>query len=86
MKLGSGILKTSIQNLSDENFHFYNSLVLTDDLAFQRAQFRIAPPSIPRICNHDGASYDNDDLSLQHRSNLQKNELLKIAILIATNT
>jgi hypothetical protein len=39
MKLGSGILKTSIQNLFDENFHFYNSLVLTDDLAFQRTHF-----------------------------------------------
>jgi hypothetical protein len=44
MKLGSGILKTSIQNLSDENFHFYNSLVLTDDLAFQRTHFCITPP------------------------------------------
>jgi hypothetical protein len=35
MKLGNGILKTSIQDLSDEHFHFYNSIVLTDDLAFQ---------------------------------------------------
>jgi hypothetical protein len=39
MKLGSGILKHSIQNSKDENFHFYNSLVLTDDLAFQRTHF-----------------------------------------------
>jgi hypothetical protein len=30
MKLGNGILKTSIQNLSDENFHFYSSLVSDD--------------------------------------------------------
>jgi hypothetical protein len=30
--------------------------------------------------------YDNDDLPLQHRSNLQNHELLKIAFLIATNT
>jgi hypothetical protein len=86
MKLGSGILKTSIQHLSDENFHFYNYLVLTDDLAFQWTHFRITPPNIPRIYNHDTASDDNDDLPLQHRSNLQNNELLKIAILIATNT
>jgi hypothetical protein len=85
MRLGSGILKTAIQNLSDENFHFYNSLILTDDLAFQRTHFRITPPNIPRIYNHDTASDDNDDLPLQHRSNLQKNELLKIAILIATH-
>jgi hypothetical protein len=86
MKLGSGILKAPIQNLSDENFHFYNSLVLTDDLAFQRTHFRITPPDIPRIYNHDTASDDNDSLPLQHRLNLQNNELLKIAILIATNT
>jgi hypothetical protein len=86
MKLGNGILKTSIQNLSDEKIHFYYSLVLTDDLAFQRTHFRITPPNIPRIYNHNAASDDNDDLPLQHRSNLQNNELLKIAILIATNT
>jgi hypothetical protein len=84
--LGSGILKTSIQNLSDENLHFYNSLVLTDDLVFKLTHFQITPPNIPRIYNHDTASDDNDDLPLQHRSNLQNNELLKIAILIATNT
>jgi hypothetical protein len=86
MKLGSVILKTSIHNLSDENYHFYNSLVLTDDLAFQRTHFRITPPNTPCIYNHDEASDDNDDLPLQHRSNLQNNELLKIEILIATNT
>jgi hypothetical protein len=85
MKLGNGILKTSIQNLSDENFHFYNSLVLTDDLAFQRTHFRITPPNIPPLYNHDAASDDNDDLPLQHRSNLQNSELLKIAILTATH-
>jgi hypothetical protein len=86
MKLGSGILKTSIHNLSDGNLHFYNSLVLTYDLAFQRTHFRSTPPNIPRIYNHDTASDDNDDLPLQHQSNLQNNELLKIAILIATHT
>jgi hypothetical protein len=86
MNLGSVILKTSIQHLSDENFHFYNSLVLTDDLVFQRTHFRITPPNIPRIYNHDTASDDNDDLPLQHRSKLQNHELFKIAILIATNT
>jgi hypothetical protein len=86
MKLGIVILKTAIQNFSDENFHFYNSLVLTDDLAFQRTHFRITPPNIQLIYNHDTTSDDNDDLPLQHRSNLQNNELLKMAILIATNT
>jgi hypothetical protein len=85
MKLGNGILKTSIQNLSDENFHFYNSLVLTDDLAFQRTHFRITPMNILRLYQHDATSDDNDDSPLQNRSNLQNNELLKVAILIATN-
>jgi hypothetical protein len=86
MKLDNGILKTSVHNLSDENFHFYNSLVLTFDLAFQRTHFRITQPNIPRIYHHDAASDDNNDLPLQNHSNLQNNELLKIAILIATNT
>jgi hypothetical protein len=86
MKLGSVILKSTVQHLSDDNFHLYNSLVLTDDLAFQQTHFRITPPNIPRIYNHDTATDDNDDLPLQHRSNLQKHELLKIEILIATNT
>jgi hypothetical protein len=86
MKLSSGILKTSIQNLSDENFHFYNYLVLTDDFAFQQTHFGTTPLNIPRLYYHDAASDDNDDLPLQNRSNLQNNELLKIAILIATNT
>jgi hypothetical protein len=85
MKLGNGILKTSIQELSDENFHFYNSLVLTDDLAFQRTNFCITPPNIPRIYQHDTISDSTDDLPLQYRSTSQNNELLKIAIMIATN-
>jgi hypothetical protein len=85
MKLGNGILKTSIQELSDEKFHFYNSLVLTDDLAFQRTHFRITPPNIPRIYQHDTISASTDDLPLQNRSTSQNNELLKIAIMIATN-
>jgi hypothetical protein len=65
MKLGSEILKTSIQHLSDENFRFYNSLLLTYNLEFQRTHFRITPPNIPRIYNHDTASDDNDDLPEQ---------------------
>jgi hypothetical protein len=86
MKLGSGILKSTVQQLSDENFHFYNYLVLTDDLAFQRTHFRITPPNIPRIYNHDASTEDTDDLPLQHRSKQQNHELMTIAIIIATNT
>jgi hypothetical protein len=86
MKLGNGILKNSIQELSDENFQFYNSLVLTDDLAFQRTHFRITPPNITRIYQHDTISDSTDDMPLQNRSTSQNTELLKIAIMIATNT
>jgi hypothetical protein len=64
MKLGSDILKTLIQNLTDENFHFYNSLVLTDDLAFQRTHFWITPPNIPRLYQQEAASDKQDDLPL----------------------
>jgi hypothetical protein len=85
MKPGLGILKHSIQNSKDEDFHFYNSLVLNDDMAFQRTQFRKTPPNIPRIYQHDTASDAHEDLPLQNRSNDQNNELLKIAVLIATN-
>jgi hypothetical protein len=85
MKLGSGILKHWIQNLKDENFHFYNLPVLTDDLAFQRTHFRTTATNIPRMYQHDAASDENDDLPLQNRSTIQNNELLKRAILIATN-
>jgi hypothetical protein len=41
--------------------------------------------SIPRLYQHDAASDEQDDLPLQNRSNLQNNELLKMAVLIATN-
>jgi hypothetical protein len=85
MKLGSGILKHSIQNSKDENFHFYNLLVLKDDLAFQCTHFRTTQMNIPRLYQYGMASDDHEDLPLQNRSNLQNNELLKIAILIATN-
>jgi hypothetical protein len=59
--------------------------VLTDDLAFQGTHFWITPPNIPRLYQHEATSDDNDDLPLQNRSNFQNKELLKIAILIATN-
>jgi hypothetical protein len=85
MKLGSGILKHSIQNLRDENFHFYNLLVLTDDLAFQRTHFRTTPTNIPHLYQRDTAYDDNDDLPLQNRSTIQNNELLEISIIIAAN-
>jgi hypothetical protein len=85
MKLGSDILKTSIQHLKDENFLFYNSLVLTDDLAFQRTPFRTTATNIPLLYQHDAASDEKYDLPLQNRSTIQNNELLKIAVPIATN-
>jgi hypothetical protein len=86
MKLGSGIPKHSIKNLKDNNFHVYNSLILKDDLAFQRTYFRTTPTNIPRLYQHDVASDEQDDLSLQNRSTIQNNELLKIAVIITTDT
>jgi hypothetical protein len=86
MKIGSGILKTSIQNLKEENFQLYNSLVLTDDLAFQRTYFRTTPTNIPCMYQHDAASDEQDDLPLQNRSTIQNNELLKIAVIIEMYT
>jgi hypothetical protein len=53
---------------------------------FNEHIFGSHPPNIPRIYNHDASTDDNDDLPLQHRSKLQNHELMKIAILIATNT
>jgi hypothetical protein len=76
MKLGSGILKTSIQNLKDDNFQFYNLLVLTDDLAFQRRHFRTTPTNIPRMYQNDAVSDEQDNLPLQNRSTIQNNEVL----------
>jgi hypothetical protein len=46
MKHGLGILKHSIQN---SKIHFYNSLLLTDDLAFQPTHFRKTATNIPRL-------------------------------------
>jgi hypothetical protein len=85
MKLGSGILEHLIQNSKDEDFHFYNLLVLMDDLAFQRTHFKKMTPNISCLYQHDTASDDHEDLHLQNRSNDQNNELPKTAILIATN-
>jgi hypothetical protein len=45
IKLGNGTLENSIQEPLDENFHFYNSLVVTDDLAFQRTHFASPHPT-----------------------------------------
>jgi hypothetical protein len=67
MKLGSGILKTSIQNITDKHFHFNNSLVRTDDLTFQRTHFRITPPSIPCLYQHDVVSEEQYELPVQNR-------------------
>jgi hypothetical protein len=60
-------------------------LFLTDDLAFQRTHFQKTPPNIPCIYQQDTTSDGHEDLPLQNRSNNQNNELLKIAILIATH-
>jgi hypothetical protein len=78
-------LKHRSKTYQTKNINFYNSLVLTDDLAFQRTHFRITPPNIPRLYQHDTVSDAQGDLPLKKQSNLQNNELLKIDVLIAKN-
>jgi hypothetical protein len=85
MKLGFRYTKNLDSKLKIQNFHFYNSLVLPDDLTFQRTHSRITPPNIPRLYQHDAAYSEQDDSPQQHISNIQNNELLKIAIFIAMN-
>jgi hypothetical protein len=63
-----------------------SKVIVADDLTFQRTHFRTAPPNIPRMYQHDTSSDEQDDLPLQNRSTIQKNELLKIAVLIALKT
>jgi hypothetical protein len=67
-----GILKHSIQESEDENVHFYNSLVLTDDLPVQRTHFNKRPPNIQCDYQRDRTSYDHEYVPLQNRSNDQK--------------
>jgi hypothetical protein len=85
MKLRSGILKYSIQDSKDDNFNFYNDLVLMDNLAFQHMYFNKSTPNIPCLYQHEITPDNHDDLPLKNRSKDQNNELLKIAILIASN-
>jgi hypothetical protein len=87
MKLCSGIPKHTFNKADDEHFRFYNSLVLTDNIAFQRTHFRKAPTNIPRLYTPDAdTDYDEEEPPLQTRTHDKNNTLLKIAILIAINT
>jgi hypothetical protein len=85
MKVCSGILKQAFNKANDEHFHYYNSLVLTDDIAFQRTYFIKAPTNIPQIYTRDAATAGNgEELPLQTRTHDNNKTLLKIVILIAT--
>jgi hypothetical protein len=84
MKLCPGILNHALNQANDEHFHFYNSLVLTDVIAFQRVHFRKVPKNTPHMYTPDAATND-DELPLQTRTNDQNNTLLKKSILIISN-
>jgi hypothetical protein len=84
MTLRPCILKHALDHTNDEQFHFYNSLVHTDDNAFQRIHFRKIPTNTPCIYM-PGAATNDDELPLQTRSNDQNNVMLKIDILIMSN-
>jgi hypothetical protein len=47
MKLCSGVLHQQCGKADNGHFHFYNSLVLTDDIAFQRKYFKKTPKVMP---------------------------------------
>jgi hypothetical protein len=79
LKQGSGILKHPIQNSKDEDLYFYNSLVLTGDLAFPQTHCKKTPPYIPHMYQRNTTWDGYEDLPLQNRSNDQNNKLLKIA-------
>jgi hypothetical protein len=70
MNLGSGILKHSIKDSKDENFNFYNSLVLMDDLSFQCTHFKKSPLNITRMYQHDTAPDAHEALPLQNKTDL----------------
>jgi hypothetical protein len=85
MKLCSGILKHASNKADDEQFHFYNSLLLIDDISFQRTHFRKAPTNIPQLYTPNAATEDDEEPPLQKRRHDQNNTLLKIVKLIAIN-
>jgi hypothetical protein len=72
------MLNDALHQGDDGQFHFYNSLVLTNDT------WEKYPKKNPRLYTPDAATND-DELPLQTRSNDQNNVMLKIDILIMSN-
>jgi hypothetical protein len=86
MKLSSNIILRESAQAENAQFHFYNSLVLTDDTAFQRKYFKKTPKGMPQIYIPDAiGDSDDDEAPIQTRLILQNKTLLKIAILFATH-
>jgi hypothetical protein len=72
--------------VENELFHFYNSPLLTDDIAYQWKYLKKTPKGMPQIYIPDAIDdHDEDETQIQTRKNLQNKTLLKIAVLIATN-
>jgi hypothetical protein len=61
MKLCSGILNKECVKADKEHFEFYDSLVLTVDIAFQCNYFRTTPTGIPQIYIPDVINDDDDE-------------------------
>jgi hypothetical protein len=84
MKLCSNIIFQESANAENEHFHFHNSLLCTDDIAFQQKYFKKTPKRMPQIYIPDVIKDNKEDEALnQTRKNLQNKSLLKIAVLIA---
>jgi hypothetical protein len=85
MKLSSTVILRESAQAEHEQFHFYYSLVLTDDMAFQQKYFKKIPKGMPQIYIPDTINdSDDEEAPIQTGSMLQNKTLLKIAILIAT--
>jgi hypothetical protein len=85
MKLCSNVLLQESADGENEHFHFYNSLVLPDDIAYQRKYFKKTPKGMPQIYMPDAI---DDNEKMKHQFNQEqsyKKTLLKVAVLITTN-
>jgi hypothetical protein len=83
MKLCSKFILQESASVENEHFHFCNSLVLTDDIAYQRKYFKKTPKGMPQIYIPDAIDdNDEDEAPIQTRTNLQNKTLLEIAVLI----
>jgi hypothetical protein len=78
VKLSSNVILRETAQAENAQFHFYNSLVLTDNMTFQRKYFKITPKGMPQTYIPDAIGDSNDEEApIQTRLILQNKTLLK---------